>query len=93
MQQNDFKAGDFLYGIPSSKESEKYNPVNERVFIYSGHKNGDGYGKVIGFHEHKICKSSGWNNYMWGGDVRKATPEEIKDFITKVFNSQTIQNY
>lgn len=92
-KNDEFKAGDFLYGIPSSKESEKYNPEGERVFIYSGHKNGDGYGKLIGFHDHKVCKSSGWNNYMWGGDVRKATPEEINDFMVKVFHSEPIKNY
>lgn len=89
----EFKQGDFLYGIPSSKESEKYHPENERVFIYSGHKNGDGYGKLIGFHDHKICKSSGWNNFMWGGDVRKATPDEVKAFMVKVFHSEPIKNY
>lgn len=89
----EFKQGDFLYGIPSSKESEKYNPENERVFIYSGYKNGDGYGKLIGFHDHKIYKSSGWRNFMWGGEVRKATPDEVKMFMVKVFCSESIKNY
>lgn len=89
----EFKQGDFLYGIPSSSESEKYNPEDERVFIYNGYKNGDGYGKLIGFHHHKICKSLGWRNFMWGGDVRKATPDEVTTFMNKIFNSEPIKNY
>lgn len=56
-----FKQGDFLYGIPSSEESAKYNPEGERVFIFTGVITGDGYGKLIGWHDHKICKSSEWN--------------------------------
>ena len=93
MVEDNYKKGDFLYGIPSSEESAIYNPEGERVFIYTGYKNGDGYGKLLGFHNHKICKSTGWRNFMWGGEVRKATEEEINDFIMKVFNSENIKNY
>ena len=64
-----------------------------RDLIFSGFKNGDGYGKLIGFHDHKICKSSGWRNFMWGGDVRKATPDEVTTFMNKIFNSEPIKNY
>ena len=42
------KMGSFLYGIPSSEESAKYNPEDQRVFIYDGHIDGDGYGMLIG---------------------------------------------
>lgn len=88
-----FKQGDFLYGIPSSEESAKYHPEGERVFIFTGHITGDGYGILIGWHDHKICKSFGWKNFMWGGDARKATDEEVEDFIRKVMYSEPIKNY
>ena len=32
-------------------------------------------------------------NFMWGGEVRKATPDEIKAFMVKVFYSEHINNY
>lgn len=93
MSKEEFKRGDFLYGIPSSKESEKYNPEGERVFIFNGCITGDGYGKLIGWHEHEIKKSSGWKNFMWGANVRKATDEEIREFMAQVMNSAPIKNY
>lgn len=79
-----FKKGDFLYGIPSSKASEKYNLEGERVFIHSGYESADGYWILIGFHEHKIKRSSGHGNFQWGGDVRYATDEEIEEFMNKL---------
>lgn len=84
------KIGDFLYGIPSNEESAKYNPEDERVFIYNGRKSGDGWGKLIGFENHKIVKSTEWNNFMWGGDIRKATDVEIDNFMKKIMYQEKI---
>ena len=81
MRKSRFKAGDFLYGIPSSPESAKYNPEGERVFIQTGYETGDGYGILVGWHEHRIKRSSGHGNFQWGGDVRYATEEEIEKFM------------
>ena len=81
MRKSEFKAGDFLYGIPSSPESAKYHPEDERVFIHTGYETGDGYGILLGFHDHKIKRSSGHGNFQWGGDVRHATEEEIEKFM------------
>ena len=81
MRKSGFKAGDFLYGIPSDPESAKYHPEDERVFIHTGYETGDGYGILLGFHEHKIKRSSGHGNFQWGGDVRYATEEEIEKFM------------
>ena len=33
MKRSEFEIGEFLYGIPSSEESAKYNPEDQRVFI------------------------------------------------------------
>ena len=85
-----YKAGDFLYGIPSSIESESYNPEDCRVFIFDGKIDGDGYGKLIGFEDGKLVKSTGYGNFCWGGDVRYATPEEITQFIRKVHVCESI---
>nr|DAL83719.1 MAG TPA: hypothetical protein [Caudoviricetes sp.] len=30
MKETEYCIGDFLYGIPSSKESEMYNPIDKR---------------------------------------------------------------
>lgn len=81
MIKSEFKAGDFLYGIPSSPESAKYHPEDERVFIHTGYVDGDGYGILLGWNEHKIKRSSGHWNFQWGGDVRYATEEEIEKFM------------
>lgn len=71
MRRSEYKIGEFLYGIPDSEESAKYHPENQRVFIHNGYKNGDGYGKLIGWNDGKIKKSTGWGNLCWGGNVRK----------------------
>ena len=84
MRKSRFKTGDFLYGIPSSPESAKYHPEDERVFIHTGYVDGDGYGILLGFHDHKIKRSSGHGNFQWGGDVRYATEEEIEKFMKKL---------
>ena len=80
-----YKAGDFLYKLGDKgilKDSQ-------RVFIYTGYTNGDGYGVLIGFDsDGKLCKSTGYANYQYGNDVRLATDEEIKAFVNEVFNYQ-----
>ena len=91
MNRLDAKIGDFLYGIPSSEESAKYHPEDERVFIYNGHISGDGWGMLIGFEDHKIVKSTGWNNFMWGGDVRPATETEVIQFMNRVMYQDKIE--
>lgn len=88
-----YKAGDFLYGIPSNEEVASYHPENQRVFIYNGTITGDGYGMMLGWHDGKICKSTGINNFMWGGDVRYATTDEIEQFIESFTNQENIKNY
>lgn len=47
MKGIEYCIGDFLYGIPSSKESEMYNPIDKRVFIYNGCVTGDGKGLMV----------------------------------------------
>lgn len=91
--ESEYNAGDFLYGIPDSLESEKYNPENERVFIHNGYKFGDGYGILVGWNDGKIKKSTGYGNFCWGAKVRKATPEEIKHFMFKLMEQENIRNY
>ena len=93
MKRTEFNYGEFLYGIPSSKESEKYNPENQRVFIHNGYINGDGYGKLIGWHDGKICKSNGFKNFMWGDKVRKSTTKEIEEFMQQLHNQEIVKNY
>lgn len=87
-----YRVGEFLYGIPSSEESAKYNPEDERVFIHDGRVDGDGYGKLIGFEDGKLVHSTGYGNFCWGGDVRLATESEINQFISKIHNNDKI-NY
>ena len=80
-----YKAGDFLYKL-GDKGIKK---DSQRVFIYTGHTTGDGYGILIGFDsDGKLRKSTGPGNYQYGNDVRPATEEEIKSFINEVFNYQ-----
>ena len=93
MKRSEYKIGEFLYGIPDNKETEKYNPANQRVFIHSGYKDGDGYGKLIGWNDGVIKKSTGWRNWCWGGNVRKATEEEIEQFMRAVMNQDVIREY
>lgn len=93
MKRTEYQIGEILYGIPSSEESAKYNPEDQRVFIHNGYKNGDGYGILIGWSDGKIKKSTGWGNFMWGGDVRKATDEEVEEFMGALMNQETIRLY
>lgn len=92
MTRSEFKIGEFLYGIPDA-ESVKYHPEGQRVFIHNGYINGDGYGKLVGWHDGKIKKSSGWRNWCWGGNVRKATDKEIEQFMTQLMNQDIIKEY
>lgn len=93
MKRSEYKIGEFLYGIPSDEESAKYNPENQRVFIHTGYINADGYGKLIGWNDGKIKKSTGWNNWCWGDSVRKATDEEIEQFMKQLMNQDVIKYY
>lgn len=93
MKRSEYKIGEFLYGIPSDEESAKYNPENQRVFIHTGYIDGDGYGKLIGWNDGKIKKSTGWNNWCWGDSVRKATDEEIEQFMNQLMNQDVIKYY
>lgn len=88
-----YNIGDFLYKIPSNEESEAYNPIGERVFVFNGCINGDGYGMTIGWNDGKIKKSTGFKNFMWSGEVRKATDEEIHEFMAKLMNQDIIKPY
>ena len=93
MQRSEYRIGEFLYGIPDSEESAKYNPYNQRVFIHSGYKNADGYGILIGWHDGKIKKSTGWKNFCWGADVRLATHDEIEQFMISLMNQDRLNAY
>ena len=93
MKGIEYCIGDFLYGIPSSKESEMYNPIDKRAFIYNGCVTSDGYGILVGWHDGEIKKSTGFRNFMWGGEVRKATEQEKHDFMAKLMNQETIKPY
>lgn len=93
MKRSEYKIGEFLYGITDSEESAKYHPENQRVFIHNGYKNGDGYGKLIGWNDGEIKKSTGWGNFCWGGDVRKATDKEKEEFIRALMSQEIIKNY
>lgn len=93
MKRSEFEIGEFLYGIPSSEESAKYNPEDQRVFIHNGYVSGDGYGKLIGWNDGVIKKSTGWGNFCWGGNVRKATYEEKEQFMRALMNQDIIKYY
>lgn len=93
MKRSEFGIGEFLYGIPSSEESAKYNPEDQRVFIHNGYVSGDGYGKLIGWNDGVIKKSTGWGNFCWGGNVRKATDEEKEQFMRALMNQDIIKYY
>ena len=93
MKRSEFEIGEFLYGILSSEESAKYNPEDQRVFIHNGYVSGDGYGKLIGWNDGVIKKSTGWGNFCWGGNVRKATDEEKEQFMRALMNQDIIKYY
>lgn len=82
-----YDTGTFLYGIPEDEESAKYNPEDERVFIFDGHVTADGYGMMIGYEDGKLVRSTGYGNFQWGGKVRPATKQEIIQFIKKLYRS------
>ena len=79
-----YTAGAFLYGIPSSEESAKYHPEDQRVFLHDGYITADGYGILIGWEDGKLVHSTGFGNFCWGGDVRLATEDEIGKFINQI---------
>lgn len=93
MKRSEFEMGEFLYGYPSTEESAKLNPENQRVFIHDGYVSGDGYGKLIGWFNGHIEKSTGHGNFCWGGDVRKATDKEKEEFIRALMSQEIIKNY
>ena len=81
-----YKPGFFLYQLDELYERKK---DAHRVFIYTGQLNADGWGVLIGFDsDGKLRKSTGYNNFQYGGDVRIATQEEVEEFIWAVFNYQ-----
>lgn len=41
----------------------------------------------------EIKKSTGWGNFCWGGNVRKATEEEIEQFMQAMMNQDFIRYY
>ena len=86
MNRSKYNIGQFLYGIPSSEESAKYHPENQRVFIHNGYVNGDGYGMLIGWENGELVKSTGLTNFMWGGKVRPATDVEIEEFMKSLMH-------
>lgn len=93
MAKSEYKAGTFLYGIPSNEEVAKYNPEDQRVFIHDGCVTADGYGKAIGYEDGVLKRSTGYGNFQWGGDVRLATEEEIKEFFSNLYaSSKPINN-
>ena len=54
-----YKAGDFLYKLGDNGIKKE----SQRVFIYTGNTNGDGYGVLIGFDsDGKLRKSTGYGN-------------------------------
>lgn len=93
MKRSEFEIGEFLYGIPSDEESAKYHPESQRVFIHNGYVNGDGYGKLIGWNDGVIKKSTGWGNFCWGDKVRKATDKEKEEFMRALMNQDIIKYY
>lgn len=93
MKKSEFKTGEFLYEIQSD-ELSVITPEDERVFIHTGYKNGDGYGILIGWHEHEIKRASGHGNWCWGGMVRLATEEEKEHFMNKLmWQEKNIRQY
>ena len=93
MKRTEFRLGEFLYGIPSNKESGKAHLEGQRVFIHNGYANADGYGILIGWHNGIICKSSDIKNFMWGEKVTLATIREIEEFMLQLHSQDKIVNY
>ena len=93
MIRSEYRVGEFLYGIPDNEESAIYHPEGQRVFIHDGYICGDGYGKLVGWNDGKIKKSTGHGNFCWGGEARKASEEEIKEFMSALMSQETVKNY
>ena len=94
MRKSEFNAGDFLYKEGGLGFGNIENSIAERVFITDGTVDGDGYGVMLGFSGGKLLKSTGYGNYCYGGPVRKATEDEIKEFILSVHNfDKPIERY
>lgn len=84
MKDSEFSAGDFLYKLGVLGFGYIDNPTAERVFVSDGKVDGDGYGVLIGYSGGKLCKSTGYGNFCYGGPVRLATEDEIKEFVISV---------
>ena len=65
----------------------------KKLGFYDGYIDGDGYGKLVGWNDGEIKKSTGYGNFCWGADVRKATEEEIKEFMRALMNQDVIKYY
>ena len=94
MKREEFKVGTYLYKL-SHPEDDHLPEGGKRVFIHDGRIDGDGYGVMLGFtSEEELCKSSGFGNFCYGGDVRLATDEEIELFIKEVhYYPKSIKSY
>lgn len=93
MKTSEFKPGTFLYKLGNAPDAH-YNNEGERVFIHSGFITGDGYTQLLGFVDGKLYKSTGYDNWCYGGDVRLATPAEIFAFENAIHNyDKPIINY
>ena len=94
MKREEFKVGTYLYKL-SHPEDDYLPEGGKRVFIHDGRIDGDGYGVMLGFtSEEELCKSSGFGNFCYGGDVRLATDEEIELFIKEVhYYPMSIKSY
>ena len=65
-----------------------------KMFIHDGFANADGYGVIIGEDsDGMIQKSNGIGNWMKGGCLREANPQEVMEFFDKVRKTQKIINY
>ena len=95
MKRSEFKIGEFLVGIPTEENAAYYKntPIEEMVFIHNGYINGDGYGILLGCEDGKVKKSTGFANFMWGGDVRLATDKEKELFMFKIMYQDKIKDY
>ena len=84
MKQEKIKPGTYLYKL-SHPEDDNIPEGGKRVFIHDGRIDGDGYGVMLGFvSDNELCKSSGYGNFCYGGDVRSATDEVIDLFVKAV---------
>lgn len=94
METKQFKPGTYLYKLSHPKD-DHLPEGGKRVFIHDGYITGDGYGVMLGFTANcELCKSSGYGNYCYGGNVRLATDEEIELFVKEVhYYPKPIKSY